>query len=89
MLKTATAPTYRRLNVSLPERTVRLMDRVAKKGNRSSFIAEAVERYISEIGRTNLRRQIKEGALRRAERDLNLASEWFGIEAEIWHESRR
>lgn len=80
---------YRRLNITLPEKTVRLIDRVAKKGDRSSFIAEAVERYVTEIGRANLRRQLKEGALRRAERDLNLASEWLGIEEETWQGRRR
>jgi CopG family transcriptional regulator / antitoxin EndoAI len=70
-----TATLHRRLNITLPEKTVRLIDRVAKKGDRSSFIAEAVERYVAEIGRANLRKQLKEGAIRRAERDLHLTSE--------------
>jgi metal-responsive CopG/Arc/MetJ family transcriptional regulator len=35
---------HRRLNITLPEETVRLIDRVAKKGERSRFIAEAIER---------------------------------------------
>ena len=85
----STASTYRRLNITLPEKTVRLIDRVARKGDRSSFIAEAVERYVTEIGRANLRKQLKEGALRRADRDLHLASEWFDIEEDTWHGSRR
>lgn len=80
---------HRRLNITLPEKTVRLIDRVAKKGDRSRFIAEAVERYVAEIGRANLKKQLKEGAIRRAERDLHLASEWFDIEEETWHGSRR
>ena len=84
-----TASTYRRLNITLPEKTVRLIDRVARKGSRSSFIAEAVERYVTEIGRANLREQLKEGALRWADRDLNLASEWFDIEEETWRGRRR
>jgi CopG family transcriptional regulator/antitoxin EndoAI len=84
----STSTLHRRLNITLPEKTVRLIDRVAKKGDRSSFIAEAVERYVAEIGRANLRKQLKEGAIRRAERDLHVASEWFGIEEETWHGSR-
>jgi len=80
---------HRRLNITLPEETVRLIDRVAKKGDRSRFIAEAVERYVAEIGRANLKRQLKEGAIRRADRDLQLATEWFGVEEEAWHGSRR
>jgi len=80
---------HRRLNITLPEETVRLIDRVAKKGDRSRFIAEAVDRYVAEIGRANLRKRLKEGALRRAERDVAIASEWFSIEEETWHGSRR
>lgn len=80
---------HRRLNITLPEKTVRLIDRVAKKGDRSRFIAEAVERYVAEIGRANLRKQLEEGAILRAERDLHVASEWFSIEEEAWHGSRR
>jgi hypothetical protein len=38
----------KRLNITLPERTVALMDRVAGKGQRSRLIAEAVERYVEE-----------------------------------------
>ncbi len=53
---------------------MRLIDRVAKKGDRSRFIAEAVDRYVAEIGRVNLRKRLKEGALRRAERDVAIAS---------------
>jgi CopG family transcriptional regulator/antitoxin EndoAI len=85
----STSTFHRRLNITLPEKTVRLIDRVAKKGDRSSFIAEAVERYVAEIGRANLRKQLKEGAIRRAERDLNVTGEWFGIDEETWHGSRR
>ena len=84
----STVSTYRRLNITLPEKTVRLIDRVAQKGDRSSFIAQAVERYVTEIGRANLKKQLKEGALRRADRDLSLAREWFDIEEETWQGSR-
>jgi CopG family transcriptional regulator/antitoxin EndoAI len=80
---------HRRLNITLPEDTVRLIDRVAKKGSRSRFIAEAVERYVGEIGRENLKRRIKEGAIRRAKRDTAIAEAWFAVEEEAWHGSRR
>lgn len=88
MTKTSSA-VHRRLNITLPEETVRLIDRVAKKGDRSRFIAEAVERYVAETGRANLKKRLKEGALHRADRDLQLATDWFGIEEEAWHGSRR
>ncbi len=75
---------HRRLNITLPEETIRLLDRVAKKGDRSRVIAEAVERYVAEVGRSHLRKRIKEGALRRAGRDIEIAEDWFSLEEEAW-----
>jgi len=72
---------HRRINVTLPEETVHLIERVSPKGDRSRLIDLAVKRYITEIGRAKLRKKLKEGALRRAERDRNLAEEWFLLDA--------
>lgn len=80
---------HRRLNITLPDATVRRMDRLVAKGDRSRLIAEAVESYIHSVGRTNLRKQLKEGAIRRAERDLELAEEWFHLEEEAWSKQTR
>jgi CopG family transcriptional regulator / antitoxin EndoAI len=79
----------RRINITLPDETVRLIDRVAAKGDRSRFIAEAVTHYVSATGRAELRKRLKEGALRRAERDRRLATEWFLLEAEAWPTGKR
>jgi metal-responsive CopG/Arc/MetJ family transcriptional regulator len=38
----------KRLNITLPERTVALMDRVAGRGQRSRLIDVAVHRYVEE-----------------------------------------
>jgi CopG family transcriptional regulator/antitoxin EndoAI len=70
----------KRLNITLPEQTVRLMDRVAGKGQRSRLIDQAVHRYVEKEGRTNLRKRLQEGARARAERDLQLAAEWFAVD---------
>ena len=75
---------HRRINVTLPEETVRLMDRVSARGDRSKLINQAVRRYISEIGRAKLRKRLREGNLRTAERDLRLADEWFPLDEEAW-----
>ena len=74
----------RRINISLPEETVRLMDRVSPRGNRSRLINEAVRRYLASRRRATLRKKLKEGALRRAERDLRLSAEWFLLDEEAW-----
>lgn len=74
----------RRLNISLPDETVRLLDRVAAKGERSQVIAEAVTRYVVEVGRTRLRKRMKERAHKRAELDVRIAEEWFSVDEETW-----
>ena len=79
---------HRRINITLPEETLELIDRVAQPGDRSRFIDEAIKRYIQEIGRSNLRKQLQEGAIRRAQRDLSLAEEWFALDEEAWQRAR-
>lgn len=79
---------HRRLNITLPEETVRLIDRMAARGNRSRFISKAVRRYVRDLNRANLRRRIKEGAIRRSERDLSMAEDWFFLEEEAWAKDR-
>ncbi len=70
----------KRLNITLPEQTVRLMDRIAGRGQRSRLIDQAVHRYVEQEGRSNLRKRLQEGARARAERDLQLTAEWFAID---------
>ena len=71
----------KRINVTLPEETLGLIDRVVQPGQRSRLINEAVQYYVEAKGRANLREQLREGAVRRSERDLEIAQEWFGDEA--------
>lgn len=75
---------YRRINVTLPEETIQLLDRIATKGDRSRLIDEAVRYYITETEKSKLKQQLKEGGIRRAERDLDLADAWFNLEEEAW-----
>ena len=80
---------YRRINITLPEETVRLIDRISQKGNRSRLIDKAVRRYVTDARRANLRKRLKEGALRRAERDLRLSDESVFLDEEAWHTNVR
>jgi CopG family transcriptional regulator/antitoxin EndoAI len=80
---------HRRINVTLPERTVNLVDRLASKGDRSRFIAEAIVHYVESTGRAQLRKRLKEGALRRADRDRRIATEWFLLDEEAWPPARK
>jgi CopG family transcriptional regulator / antitoxin EndoAI len=49
---------HKRLNVTLPEETIRLIDRSAHRGNRSRFIDQAVKYFVRDRGRTHLRRLV-------------------------------
>lgn len=79
---------YERINITLPEETIKLLDRVAPKGGRSRLVNMAVRRYISEGERKHLREQLKEGAIQNAGRDREIAEEWFHIDEEAWQKSK-
>jgi len=79
----------KRLNITLPEQTVRLMDRVAGKGRRSSLIDRAVRRYVKEETRANLRKQLAESYQANALFDQQLAEEWFPVDEEGWQHGSR
>ncbi len=78
-----------RINITLPEETLGLIDRVVSKGSRSQFIDRAIKYYVDAIGQKNLKKLIREGAIKRAERDLRLAQEWFTLEEEIWPQGQK
>lgn len=82
--------THRRVNITLPEQTLQIINRVVKQGDRSRLIDRAVRFYIDEVGKENLRKELREGAQVRAQRNLSMANEWFSLEEEIWqkHEAK-
>ena len=67
----------RRLNITLPEQTVQMLERVVPRGQRSRLIDEAVTRFVKEQGRANLQKQLALGAKARSARDREMAEEWF------------
>lgn len=73
-----------RLNISLPQETVKLIDRSSKRKDRSRFIDDAVRFFVKEQRRADLRAVLKEGAVKRAKRDLGIAEDWFLIEDQTW-----
>lgn len=81
------AKTRKRINVILPYETLEMIDEASKRGDRSRLIDRAVRFYIVETGRDNVKKQLREGALRRSERDLRMAEEWFRFENEAWQKS--
>jgi CopG family transcriptional regulator/antitoxin EndoAI len=80
---------YRRINITLPDSTVRLMERVADKGERSRLVDEALRQYLRGVTKKRLRKRIKEGAQRRSERDRALAEEWLSLKEDTWPSGQR
>ena len=74
----------KRVNIMLPDATVKVLDRVAPKGDRSRFISQAVLHYVQTQSAANLREGLKRGALANAKLDLEIAEEWFPVEQESW-----
>src|SRR5205809_1706070 len=74
----------KRVNIILPDATLKILDRVAAKGDRSRFISQAVMHYVQTHGAANLRERLKQGALANAKLDLEIAEEWFPVEQEAW-----
>jgi CopG family transcriptional regulator / antitoxin EndoAI len=74
----------KRVNIVLPDTTLKVLDRVAGKGDRSRFISQAVLHYVQTKGAANLRERLKQGALASAKLDIEIAEEWFPVEQEAW-----
>jgi CopG family transcriptional regulator / antitoxin EndoAI len=83
MKNTNNSTIYQRVDVTLPKETVRLLEKIAKRGDRSRLVDQAIRYFAKEMSRANLKKQLKEGAMINASRDLNLVEEWFSIDNEV------
>lgn len=79
---------HKRINITLPESTIEMLESVAGKGNRSSLIDDAVRVYIKNLKQKSLKQQLKEGAIARSERNLEMSREWAHLEDEVWQKYR-
>ncbi len=68
----------------MPESTVAILEMIASKGSRSTFINEAIQVHAKSIKQNSLHEQLKKGAIARAERNLQMAEEWAALEDEVW-----
>lgn len=75
---------HKRINITLPEETICLLERICAKGDRSRLIDRAIKLYVEETGKANLRDRLREGYERRATEDLDAAEAWFLIDEEAW-----
>jgi len=75
---------YRRINITLPESTVEMLDSIADKGSRSTFIDLAIQNQVRSTRKQKLRDELKAGAIANATRDLAMVREWEQVEDETW-----
>jgi CopG family transcriptional regulator/antitoxin EndoAI len=74
----------KRINITLPDTTLTVLDRIAPKGNRSRVISDAVLQYAKQHSRRSLRERLKQGYIANAELSRQIAEEWFPLEEEAW-----
>ena len=76
----------KRINVILPESTIRTIDRLAKPGERSRFIGKAVLHYASTRSAEALREQLKQAAVRDRDLDREILDDWAAVDRESWQQ---
>ena len=74
----------KRINIVLPEDTVRTIDRLAPPGERSRFINQAVQHFVTHRSTEAVRTQLEKAAVRDQDLDLEIAQEWFAVDQESW-----
>ena len=80
--------TLKRVNITIPQATLEKVDALTERGDRSKFIDQAVHFYVDAISRKELQKSLKEGALRRTVRDVDIAAEWFKVDESVWSKNQ-
>ena len=75
---------YQQINITLPQKTIELIDGLATQDERNKLIDEAINFYVIDRQKQALQQQLQEGAIYHSKRDLSLAEDWFNLE-EVWH----
>lgn len=75
---------YQQINITLPQKTIELIDSLIAQEDRSQIIDEAINFYVIERQKKLLQQQLHEGAISRSDRDLSLVEDWFNLEEEAW-----
>lgn len=74
----------KRINIVLPDRTIRRLDRAAKPGERSRLIDAAVCHYLDHQSTEALRSRLEAAAIRDRDLDRQIAEDWFAVDQESW-----
>jgi hypothetical protein len=74
----------KRINIVLPEATIRTIDRMAVPGERSRFIDQAVRHYVANQSAEALRARLEQATVRDRDLDREIATDWLAVDREIW-----
>ena len=74
----------KRISIVLPETTIEAIDRMARRGQRSEFINEAVKHFLSRHSAEAMRTQLEAAIIRDRDLDREIAADWFAVDAEAW-----
>src|SRR3989442_11095253 len=74
----------KRINIVLPEATILTIDRMAKPGQRSRFINQAVQHFVANRSIEALRAQLERTAVRDQDLDREVAADWLAVDRESW-----
>lgn len=75
----------KRINIVVSEATIQTIDRMAKSGQRSRFINQAVQHFVASRSTEALRAQLERTAVRDQDLDREIAADWLNVD----HETRR
>jgi CopG family transcriptional regulator/antitoxin EndoAI len=76
----------KRINIVLPEATVRTIDKMAKPGHRSRFIDQAVQHFVANKSAEALRAQLERSAIRDRDLDQNFIADWSALDQASWQQ---
>ncbi|MGA3025966.1 MAG: hypothetical protein ABSF98_14445 [Bryobacteraceae bacterium] len=76
----------RRVNIVLPETTLRTINRLAGRGQRSRFINQAVQHFVAWQSAEALRTRLELGAVRDRDLDREIAAEWLDADQQAWRQ---
>ncbi|HYN38642.1 MAG TPA: hypothetical protein VES39_05270 [Rhodospirillales bacterium] len=74
---------HRGISVALPEETVRLLNRIADRGEWAAIIGLAVRRYVEHAGPADLRRRLLDHGSATRHR-LDGPEAWSDIDDDAW-----
>ena len=74
----------KRINIVLPEATVHTIDRLAKPGERSRFINQAVQHFVMHRSSEALRAKLERAVVRDQDLDREITADWFAVDNEAW-----